>query len=173
MVNHFPGMSEICRKDNLARNLNKMRRIFPSEYNFYPKTWWLSAEYQLYIIKFTNIHSYMDFVMHSRSRKSSIYIAKPDSASQGRGIFLLKNPLVPPYNLLINANTEDLVVQKYIPKTLLIDGFKFDLRVYVLVTSSDPLEIYVHEEGLARFATCLYEKPNAENLVILNLLSRR
>lgn len=29
IVNHFPGMNEICRKDLLARNLNRMKRVFP------------------------------------------------------------------------------------------------------------------------------------------------
>lgn len=43
-VNHFPGMTEICRKDLLARNLNRMLRIFPKEYNFFPKTWCFPAE---------------------------------------------------------------------------------------------------------------------------------
>lgn len=44
-VNHFPGMLEICRKDLLARNLNRMLRIFPKDYGFFPKTWCLPAEY--------------------------------------------------------------------------------------------------------------------------------
>jgi tubulin polyglutamylase TTLL6/13 len=44
-INHFPGMSEICRKDTLARNLNRMRREFPKHFNFYPKTWWPPAKY--------------------------------------------------------------------------------------------------------------------------------
>ena len=47
----------------------------------------------------------------------------------------------------------------------LIDGFKFDMRIYVLITSCDPLRIFMYEEGLARFATMPYAEPNNSNLV--------
>lgn len=47
----------------------------------------------------------------------------------------------------------------------LIDGFKFDMRIYVLVTSCDPLRIFVYKEGLARFATMRYIVPSSRNLV--------
>ena len=38
-INHFPSMTQICRKTFLARNLNKMRLLFPDHYNFYPRSW--------------------------------------------------------------------------------------------------------------------------------------
>jgi tubulin polyglutamylase TTLL6/13 len=66
---------------------------------------------------------------------------------------------------MINATTSDMIVQKYIHKPLLIDGLKFDFRVYVLVTSCDPLRAFVYNDGLARFATCEYQAPGEDNLV--------
>jgi len=52
-------------------------------------------------------------------------------------------------------------------KPYLIDGLKFDMRIYVLVYGIDPLRIFVFREGLARFATEKYVAPfkgNMENL---------
>lgn len=55
------------------------------------------------------------------------------------------------------------MVQEYIPNPLLIDGRKFDLRLYVCVTSVEPLIAYLFDDGLGRFATHLYQRPSNAN----------
>ncbi|XP_062558970.1 tubulin polyglutamylase TTLL13-like isoform X2 [Armigeres subalbatus] len=142
-INHFPGMFEICRKDLLARNLNRMQKLFPTEYQIFPKTWVFPADLG-------------EAIAYSRTHRSKTYILKPDQGSQGRGIFLTKN--------LKEINPRDrMICQVYVHRPLLIDGYKFDLRVYTLVTSTDPLRIFVYKEGLARFATYKYREPCITN----------
>ncbi|XP_076980332.1 tubulin polyglutamylase TTLL13 isoform X9 [Tamandua tetradactyla] len=143
-INHFPGMTEICRKDLLARNLNRMQKLYPTAYSIFPRTWCLPADYG-------------DFQSYGRQRKTRTYICKPDSGCQGRGIFITRNPReIKP--------GEHMICQQYISKPFLIDGFKFDMRIYVLITSCDPLRIFMYEEGLARFATMPYMEPSHNNL---------
>lgn len=77
-------------------------------------------------------------------------ICKPDHEAQGRGIYLTHD--IDSINL-----SEPSVVQEYLNTPFLVDGLKFDMRLYVLVMSSDPLKIFLHEEGLVRFATQHYE----------------
>eukprot|EP00102_Acyrthosiphon_pisum_P003478 XP_001946028.2 PREDICTED: tubulin polyglutamylase TTLL6-like isoform X1 [Acyrthosiphon pisum] len=143
-TNHFLGMSEICRKDSLARNLNTMSNSFPDDYNFYPMTWYLPSDY----IKF---QTYMN------QHKSAAYILKPTTGSQGTGIYITKSPKK------INQYKQ-MICQLYISKPLLLDGYKFDMRLYTLIASCDPLKIYVYNDGLVRLATEPYETPTYDNV---------
>ena len=61
---------------------------------------------------------------------------------------------------------QDSVVQTYILHPYLINGFKFDLRIYALVISCDPLRVYIYNEGLVRICTTPYCEPNFSNLHI-------
>ena len=131
-INHFPGMNEICRKNSLAWNLARLQRVLPKDYSFFPKTWVLPGD-----------------AAELKSQPACTYIVKPQAASQGRGISILPGP----GGLRLS---EKAVVQEYIQNPLLLGGLKFDLRIYVLVTSVQPLQVYIHNYGLARFATEQY-----------------
>jgi tubulin polyglutamylase TTLL4 len=47
-------------------------------------------------------------------------------------------------------------------KPHLINGYKYDLRLYVFITSYEPLTIYLYHEGLVRFATQPYNTKNTK-----------
>ncbi|XP_040338134.1 tubulin polyglutamylase TTLL11 isoform X10 [Herpailurus yagouaroundi] len=48
-VNKFPGMTEMVRKITLSRAVRIMQNLFPEEYNFYPRSWILPDEFQLFV----------------------------------------------------------------------------------------------------------------------------
>ena len=56
-----------------------------------------------------------------------------------------------------------MIVSKYIANPLTIDDLKFDLRMYAVITSINPLRLYLYEEGLTRFASEPYVPPSFGN----------
>ncbi|KAF7660283.1 hypothetical protein LDENG_00284470 [Lucifuga dentata] len=154
-VNKFPGMIEMLRKINLSRAMRTMQELFPEEYDFYPCSWILPEEYQQF-----STQSRM--VKGSNATANPTFIVKPDGGSQGDGIYLIRDPS--DLKLMTGSQVKQAVVQEYIQKPLLIDKLKFDIRLYVLIKSLEPLEIYIAKEGLTRFCTEPYEEPNQKNL---------
>lgn len=59
---------------------------------------------------------------------------------------------------------EAYIVQRYIHEPLLIGNKKFDLRIYVLVTSHSPLTIHLYRSGFARFTHSRYDASDLTNL---------
>lgn len=141
--NHFPGMGCIAHKVELARTYESMAKSFPDVYNFHPKTYVLPNQH-------------LEF-KHTLSKSASTFIIKPDRGSQGKGIILVQN------GCDVDSILETSVAQEYI-EPFLLDGLKFDMRIYVLVTSISPLRIYIHDEGMVRFCTEKYNTPRASNL---------
>ena len=140
-INHFPGTRKISRKDGLHRVMQHMRMIHGDAYDFYPDTYLLPAEYSHLTAKEESL--------------DSAWIMKPVASSCGKGIYITNT-------ISRMAKTErKILAQRYIPKPLLINGHKVDLRVYVVVTSFVPLRIYMFREGLVRFASIPYPGDNA------------
>ncbi|XP_046671709.1 polyglutamylase complex subunit TTLL1 [Homalodisca vitripennis] len=167
MINHFPNHYELSRKDLLVKNIKRYRKEMEREGNpiaergdvpgrylhldFIPITFVLPADYNM-------------FVEEYRKSPQSTWIMKPCGKSQGAGIFLInklsklkrwsresKTPFNP------SLVKESYVISRYIENPLLIGGKKFDLRLYVLVTSFRPLKAYLFKLGFCRFCTVKYD----------------
>ena len=69
--------------------------------------------------------SFGDLQTYAAAKRGKTYIVKPPSSCQGRGIWLTRQP----QRIRLG---EHAVVQTYVAQPFLIDGLKFDLRIYVL-----------------------------------------
>ncbi|XP_017885108.2 tubulin polyglutamylase TTLL4 [Ceratina calcarata] len=135
-VNHFPSSIELGNKISLWRNFRRMRKKFGiNDFDYMPLTFILPEERE-------NLRKLMQ-------KNGGIWIVKPPNSCAGSGIKIISR-------LYEIPNYDSLVVQRYIAWPRLIDGIKFDIRLYVLLTSIDPLRIYVYNEGLVRLATIKY-----------------
>ncbi|XP_074844778.1 putative tubulin polyglutamylase TTLL2 [Carettochelys insculpta] len=150
-LNHYPETSRITRKDYLARHLKRMKGIYgPSLYEFSPVAFIMPNDYVQFIAEYTKERQ-------APGRKPSYWICKPVDLSRGRGILIFQDLKDFVYDCMV-------IVQKYISNPLLISGYKWDLRLYVCVTSFCPLTIYTYEEGLVRFATEKFDLGSLDNV---------
>ena len=139
-INHFPNSFNLGRKDAMYRNLLELEEEFPDDYNFTPKTYVFPQDAD-------EFESARNDPNYDPDKELRLWIFKPSASSWGKGIKILtKDSPIP-------ACKKGFVISEYIPNPHLIEGLKYDLRVYVLVTSYDPLIIYMYDDGLARFAT--------------------
>ena len=88
------------------------------------------------------------------NNKELVWISKPESGAQGDSISLFKNIKDISKGGLMNKN--GMVVQPYVSNPLLLNGLKFDLRIYVVIVGVEPIQAFICDEGLARFCTEKY-----------------
>jgi len=134
--------------------------------NISPPTFVLPQEYSMFTEEFKKL---------LQEDKDSFWIMKPLGKSQGKGIFLFNQlkqiadwkpescfpvQMAQPNvrSALVQKKPEEdvekkepYVVQKYLTTPLLVGGKKFDIRMYVLVTSFSPLVAYLYRAGLPVF----------------------
>ncbi|XP_064602248.1 polyglutamylase complex subunit TTLL1-like isoform X2 [Liolophura sinensis] len=166
VINHFPNHVELTRKDLMVKNIKRYRKELDKEgnplaekdefgryihFDFIPQTFMLPADYNLFVEEF-------------RKNPNIPWIMKPCGKARGIGIFLV-NKLSQLKKWSRDSKTSNFapptakdtyVISKYIDNPLLIGGKKFDLRLYVLVTSFRPLKCYMYRLGFCRFCTVKY-----------------
>lgn len=163
-VNHFRNYAELCRKDLMVKNMKRFKKNLEkegkleeaAEVDFYPLTYNMPGEYSLFVEEF-------------KRNPNNVWIMKPIGKSQGKGIFLFQRlQQVSQWKSDFrwkpdNPQAEPYVVQRYINSPLLVGGKKFDMRIYVLVTSYSPLTAYLYRTGFARFTHHRYSS-NPEDI---------
>ena len=140
ILNRIPFSNVLCLKSEMYKILKDGIQLFPNLYDFIPKTFLLPEEFDSFLNDFITKSNEVEDI------NEDLYIIKPSNGSLGNGIRILYKG-----DTIENVSHKS-VAQAYIP-SYLIDERKFDLRIYVLVTSVDPLEIFVYRDGLARFCS--------------------
>lgn len=118
--------------------MNRLRIKYPGEFGITPLSYVLPEESEQF-----------EAERAEEENKNALYILKPVAASCGRGIKIINSKQK-------IGKLEGTLASRYIMNPHLINGLKYDLRVYVLVTSFNPLKVYMYNDGLVRFATEKY-----------------
>lgn len=135
------------------KNYKAIEEKFPVDFDFCPHT---------YIFPQDADEFEKDRLSPEAAEKGTLWIFKPSASSCGKGIRILdKDAPIP-------ANKKGFIISEYISNPHIIDEKKYDLRIYVLVTSFNPLTIYIYEDGLVWFATVKYnlDPENMDNKFI-------
>lgn len=151
-VTRYLSLPDLCDKSNLAKIVSRCSSLSPvSTWDFFPRSWHLPAQH--------------DIVRSMLQKGKHTYIVKPTDGCQGDGIFLVKDLKDLSANMA-GKSGQEFVVQKYI-EPLLLDGFKFDFRMYVCLIGGSPASppmAFLCKEGLARFCAERYEEPNSRSM---------
>ena len=132
---NFIGSNIYAEKNLLYTVYKEQQKLFRDEYNFMPESY-LYPEDKDKIVKY--------FSNYNNDDINNLWIVKPKNGNTGKGVHI--------FNSLENE-TDNYLISRYIYNPHLINGYKYDLRIYVLVTGLKPLRIYLNKEGLVRIAT--------------------
>ena len=60
-----------------------------------------------------------------------------------------------------------VLIQKYIEHPLIVHGRKFDIRQWIMVTSLNPLEVWIYDESYIRFSCEKFDLDNLSDYIHL------
>ena len=159
--NHFPSTFALGRKDFMYKHYKNYHNLYKDDYNYVPETFILPEDANYFLEKYKSIISNL-------SSSKIKFIVKPVGSSRGRGIRILSDKSEFKHLCKVSQirHGKNYLISKYISKPHLINNKKYDLRIYVLISSLCPLKIYMYKEGLVRFATEEYTKGDYDNVFV-------
>ena len=147
-LNHIPGNSSLTIKSHLYTTLHKAKKAlegYPQalRYDFFPTTYSMPEEY-------------FDLQKAANKNPDWMWIQKPRNLSRGRGIEMVQHLETVPLD-------HEWIIQRYLDKPHLWDGYKYVLRCYILITSVEPLRFYWYHEGSAKLTSAKFNLDDLDN----------
>ena len=180
-LNKFRGTNGVTLKDQLAVRVREMREQFGSIASFHPMSWVLPeerAELEKHcaggsagvlickparLSRGRNIFLFREIDELDRALSSATSQDTKGGAADAKSALTTTAAATGRLGTYKSQTTGEetevdmWVVQEYLAKPYLISGYKFDLRLYVLVTSVWPLRAFIYKRGLCRFATAPFD----------------
>ncbi|OQR95356.1 hypothetical protein THRCLA_07945 [Thraustotheca clavata] len=150
-INHLPGSYVLVSKGHVYETLLELQGIHGKyDFNFIPKQFRLPQDVD-------------EFSAAFRERKNRAQETKADDDPDYNKRWLLKQQSHRGVQFFSgldqlgdHMHSNDMIAQCIEP--LLISGHKFDIGLYVAVTSIDPLRIYIYHNALLRMCKLKYPK---------------
>ncbi len=147
-INHIPGNNGLTIKNYLYDTLSSQRRRLAdtdkqNRMDYFPRVYSMPEDY----------HDLQQCAFENPDRK---WILKPKNSSRGRGIEIITDIADIPLEV-------EWMVQEYIGNPHTMNDRKYVLRLYVLITSVDPLRVFMHHEGFAKLASEPYSIEDPDN----------
>ncbi|KAG2387595.1 hypothetical protein C9374_001189 [Naegleria lovaniensis] len=164
--NHFPNSHQLSNKSLMALNFQSVdEQHSPHTIQFkscyLPVTFYFPRQISLFL----------NFLKTSQVTTNYRWIIKPIGSGEGRGIRIYANshdllsqefPSIPSSEIETCHITEEtlnsikkkkIVVSQYISNPMLIEGKKFDLRLFVLAVGGETERLYLYRDGIVRLAS--------------------
>lgn len=166
--NHIPGQDHMVNKDEAADNAREYGEYYKNRpecfdpWKFMPYTYNLADSFQC--------REFMNTLSHDKDSPNIKWIRKKSRNSHNAdGVTIITSKVA---QEMLNEYTQKdkctkkmskFIVQQYIQSPLLVEGRKFDFRVYMLIASMDPLIILYHD-GFLRVSLMDYDPTSDDTM---------
>ena len=175
--NHIPGQGTLNRKDMVAESIwdyAEKYKTRPHCFNYdkaFPETWSLrnKEQCQEFFDKYFNTQEYQEL----KKKHRIVFIRKIGfGAHRAEGVQPVNEEEEAQIREMWGNGTKcgtvkkNYLMQRYILNPLLLDGHKFDFRLYMIVASTNPLILYYHD-GFLRVSLHKYDVTSNDKSVLL------
>lgn len=126
-ASRFPYVGQLSDKGLLTHNIEAMRKLFPDEYSFYPRSFTIPAQLEEYKRSFDEVALTLQ-----HPEKDNLWLMKPRARCCGEGIRIINK--AEDAAALVDPNLGEWYTQRFVSPPALIDGHKFVFRLFAVVT---------------------------------------